>query len=146
MYGTKKAAENEAEKMAKLLPGKGWKLRVWENGGEWHFDFKNGPLSVIKGRHSRRTYYWCLMTDDPNHARYGAGVWSTNTNAKNPTLSLKKQVKAARAYLNKITAAVEKAEAILKGWHEKDFSGQGYFSKKGEASSQPEDREQEAGN
>lgn len=112
---TKREAERAGNKLLKMMKGKGWKLRVWENIG-WHYEAYNPPLSVYSSHVTRNgnQHYHCLMSCDLKEAHFGAGIWSTRgQTSKNPNVVVRKQIKKAREVVDQYMAAVEHAEEIM---------------------------------
>jgi len=108
---TKAEAEKRGKALLKKLRGDGWKLDIWENLG-WHYAASNGPLSVY-GPEKKEETFCCLMSDNPNKAHAGAGIWHLERNySRDPNLVITRQVKEARKVLDQLTKAVRKAERI----------------------------------
>lgn len=87
---TKKEVTRKGRVLLKLMRGKGWKLRVWENMG-WHYSVVSGPISVHPTLWSDETYYFSMISDDPKRAGGGAGIWTSSGLAtrKDPNQSVK---------------------------------------------------------
>lgn len=117
---TKEEAERLGNKLLKKMKGKGWKLRVHENLG-WWFNVYNKNLSVssndcYKQKKSEKTYYSCLMDDNPERHWGGSFIWTERSGKgyrTDPNKAVEYQVKLARKIVDKLNKAVEAAEKII---------------------------------
>lgn len=85
-----------------------WKSRVWENLG-WHYEVTNGPISLCESDGK----YRALISDDPNKAGYGSGLWANTkqTYSKDP----KKAVRIAIEHMQRVLSEYNKVgEAAIK--------------------------------
>jgi hypothetical protein len=102
------------EMLAQL--GGGWRLRVEENLGWWASAYR-GPFSVSAHESREGITYSCLMSTDEKPGT-GNPYWRENarhdeTIFYNAADAVRAAVADARDFVNKVTAATEKGEAIV---------------------------------
>ena len=120
MLLTKEEAERLGNKLLKRMKGNGWKLRVHENLG-WWFNVYNKNLSVssndsFKQKKNEKTYYSCLMDDNPEGNRGGSSIWTERGGRgyrTDPNKAVEYQVKLARKVVDDLNKAVKAAEEII---------------------------------
>ncbi len=112
--------QNEARKAAEALQKKmhnshDWKVRVWENLG-WHYEIRNGPLSLLNSPRSVPVRYLCMMSEDKDTDGSGAHVWSSHDYwDEDPNAAVRLQVEYARGIIDVLTQTLEAAERIVHG-------------------------------
>ncbi len=113
MCETQAAARAKARRLVAKLKGRGWKYEVW-NTSEWHYCAVNGTLYVYvhEAMMGPKMYHTLLGNGDYPHA--GEMFWSPSKMFDDPNDAVAYQVRLARKFLNKTTAAVRAAEAIQK--------------------------------
>jgi hypothetical protein len=98
-------AKANAENLKRRLNGKGWKIEVYENLG-WHFKVRNDYLNVYGKEFADK--YSCLMADTKEGAG-GLSLWHVNNYAKDPNVSVRKQIEHAEAVVSILVQAVNGA-------------------------------------
>lgn len=101
--------------LLRKMRGDGWELVVHENFG-WHYavvrKFKSGmSIKVYETTNQHREpigKYWCLFGTTG-----GYSFWSTDTTAKDPNESVRKQWKACRAFVDNLHANVSSLGALI---------------------------------
>ena len=99
-------AQRDGKKLLEALPGKGWRLKLWENLG-WQYSAQLGPLSVNP---SPRGGFFCLLSDTPGDGA-GLPIWDAGSHRK-PSVAVEIQMRKARKVadkLNRLVADLEKA-------------------------------------
>jgi len=78
---TKEGAQERADVMAKRLAdtvGGRWSTRVWFNLW-WCYSVQCATICVSEYDGANGSRYSALISDDPKHAGYGAGIWTLDT-------------------------------------------------------------------
>ena len=95
-------AEKKMKAMLKKL-GPGWQPYISENMG-WHYCAIRPPVSMYEDEKGR---FHCLMSDDPDKAHGGAGMWTLREAGyfKDPIKALAFQLKV----VNEVTDRIDRA-------------------------------------
>lgn len=96
---TKNEAKTKGKSLLKMMVGKNWKLRVWDNIS-WHYSVSNLGLSVHPSFESDpKTKFWCILSETPKD--FGGSIkWTTNKDFKNPNDAVKHQLSLANYYIS----------------------------------------------
>lgn len=110
---TEREARERGAKLLKKLPGKGWKLHVWENLG-WHYEARLHGLMLREdtSRFSDACSYWCGLSDVESSSGTPA-YWHTNESFKTPLEAIENQMKVAANFVKMVSGVVNKIETAL---------------------------------
>jgi hypothetical protein len=115
-HTTQNEAQARAERVRDKFKLKGWAVRVWENLG-WHWNLQRANLSLSeypKGRDGK-TYFSCMVSDDPEKPGSGLAVWSPDDRGfpETPQEAIFTAVNAASKYADEISKAAIAANAAV---------------------------------
>ena len=88
----------------------GFKIRVWENGGEWYYCLRCKYGSIYPS--GKSGYYFSLINDAGTSESYGIPDW-TGGHSRSPIEALRSAVNKARKDVNKKEKAVTYLEICI---------------------------------
>jgi hypothetical protein len=121
-FETKKEAEVFGTKVLKVLKGKGWKKRVWEDQ-RWYVDWRLGTISlnVHKKTHSNGgvPIFWCqsgrLINEDADDYTGGAILWTVSDEYADPNKAVKEHLKTVIGVVRKVRNSLVKTRSMIEG-------------------------------
>lgn len=101
-----KEATKKAKALKKKLKGKGWRIHVWENCGNWYYELLNEGLQLDEGGFDPPHYTTLMSLDGVG----GLGEWFVYKakHYRDPNQAVKAQLRVAN------TDTVKRVEMIRK--------------------------------
>ncbi len=108
-----RAARRLAQATLKKLDNpRGWKIRVWENGG-WHVSLSKGTMTLYVRKYMMgEVEYSTLMNFDKKHPGTGAPELTLRQSFKCPNKAIEAQLKVARKCIKAMRPFIEMVGAF----------------------------------
>jgi hypothetical protein len=114
MFEREEDARKKAEEVKDQLPGKGWKIHVWENIG-WHYRVIRGPVRVS----SNYIGTYGASVEGPvwdSSSRCGYGLTVHGPDRSTPMKAMKAAIKKFKNQVKKVLEYSKKVDVIAEDY------------------------------